>query len=360
MEMRPQRRSRVLAVVPYPTLGASPRLRIEQYAPALRSAGIDMTVSPFFDDAAFRVLYLPGHTLSKALGVLRGVLRRIGDAVRAGGFDVVVVHRESAPIGPPLFERIVRARRIPYVYDFDDAIFLRSIHSSNRAFGWLRGANAAEVTRRAALVIAGNEYLAAWARRLNPRVVTLTTPVDTDRHTPATEPSAAHAPLVLGWVGSGTTAAYLHLIDGALARLASRHRFEVNVIGGTYAHDAVSVRTFPYSLTDEPAQVRAFDIGLLPEPDDDWTKGKGAFKGMLYMAAAVPVVASRVGVNEEVIDGGGFCVDDEDGWVDALDRLMRDAELRARMGAAGRARIVERYSLAALAPHFVAALRDVR
>ena len=348
----------MLAVVPYPTLGASPRLRVEQYTPSLHAEGIDVTVAPFFDDLAFRSLYLPGRTVAKALGVIRGTLRRVRDAARAGGYDVVLVHRESAPIGPPIFERSLAARGIPYIFDFDDAIFLRAVHPSNRAFGWLRRTNAAEVTRRAASVIAGNEYLASWAKGHNPNVIALTTPVDTDRHTP---PAAdrEHQPLVIGWVGSTTTAPYLHMIDGALSRLAERHPIVVRVIGGTYTHPVVPVECIPYSLADEPQQLRGFDVGVLPEPDDQWTRGKGAFKGMLYMAAAVPVVASRIGVNEEVIGGGGFCVDDEDGWVDALGRLLRDATLRRAMGVVGRDRIVVRYSLRALAPRFIAAVRQV-
>src|SRR5256885_4350330 len=82
------RRLRMLAVVPYPTLGASPRLRVEQYVPFLRADGIDVTVSPFFDDAAFRTLYLPGHFVAKAFAVIRGAMRRTWDALRAGRYDV--------------------------------------------------------------------------------------------------------------------------------------------------------------------------------------------------------------------------------------------------------------------------------
>jgi glycosyltransferase involved in cell wall biosynthesis len=206
-------------------------------------------------------------------------------------------------------------------------------------------------------VIAGNEYLAEWARGHNPKVIALTTPVDTDRHTPGVAHDGDGA-LVIGWIGSSTTAPYLHLIDGALTRLARDHRLLVRVIGGTYAHPVVPVECIPYSLTDEPDQVRGFDVGVLPEPDDAWTRGKGAFKGMLYMAAGVPVVASRVGVNEEVIDGGGSCVDDEDGWVDALGAFLRDAALRRRVGEVGRARIVRHYSLRTLAPRFIAVVRE--
>ena len=347
----------VLCLVPYPALGPSNRLRIEQYAPLLRTQGIYLTVAPYLDDRAFAILYRPGHTVTKVFGVARGALRRMTDIRRARRFDLVVIHRESAPIGPPLVERALRRMSIPYVYDFDDAIFLRAIHPSNRAWAWLRRPNVTETTRGAKHVIAGNEYLAQWARRLNERVTVLPTPVDTDRHRPAEAHARGGAP-VIGWVGSSTTAPYLRIIDEPLRRLAERHEFVVRVIGGEYDHPTAQVKRIPYSLADEPAQVQGFDIGVLPEPDDEWTRGKGAFKGMLYMAAAVPVVASTVGVNPEVIGDGGLCVAGDDEWTAALERLLLDAAERRRLGAAGRRRIVERYSLHVQAPRFAAVLRD--
>src|ERR1700704_1531006 len=96
---------RVLCLVPYPTRGASNRLRVEQYARPLRASGIELVISPFFDDATFRVLYLPGHTVAKVSGVLRGIARRIRDVLRARSYPLVLIHRESAPFGPPLVER---------------------------------------------------------------------------------------------------------------------------------------------------------------------------------------------------------------------------------------------------------------
>src|SRR5439155_25191853 len=115
---------RVLCLVPYPTLGASNRLRVEQYSAPLRALGIELTVSPFLDEPAYRILYLPGRMFQKAVAVAKGLLRRTWDAVRSGRYDLVLIHRESAPVGPPLIERWLRRRRIPYVFDFDEAIYI--------------------------------------------------------------------------------------------------------------------------------------------------------------------------------------------------------------------------------------------
>jgi len=350
---------RVLCLTTLPTLGAGNRLRIEQFAGPLRRMGIVLEVSPFFDDSAYAGLYEPGRTFAKALAVLRGIGRRIRDAARIGRFDLVVVYRESAPLGPPLFERLLSLLRRRYVFDFDDAIFLAPVHPSNRRWAWLRHpSRVREATRRAHSVIVGNEYLAAWAREHNPRVVIISTAVDTVRHQ-LRGAAGRVPPVVLGWVGSSTTAPYLHLMDEALEILARRGDFVVRVVGGRYEHPSVKVECLPYRLEQEPQDVASFDIGLLPEPDDAWTRGKGAFKAMLYMAAGIPVVASRVGVNEDVIGGNeaGYCVSGTQEWVEAIERLAADPALRERLGAAGRRRLEARYSVTVQAPRFAEVLR---
>ena len=116
-----------------------------------------------------------------------------------------------------------------------------------------------------------------------------------------------------------------------------------------------------FALEHEEADVQSFDIGILPEPDDEWAKGKGGYKALLYMAVALPVVASRVGVNPQIVVDGetGYCVGSDDEWVIALERLMGDAALRARMGAAGRRRVEERYAISVVAPAYASALHEV-
>jgi glycosyltransferase involved in cell wall biosynthesis len=349
---------RVLCLVPYTTLGASNRLRVEQYRPSLKARGIHLELSPFYDESAYRVLYLEGRTVAKARGLLRGLVRRVRDVLRARSYDLVLIHREATPIGPPLVERGLARRGVRYVFDFDDAIFLPAIHPANRRWAWLRPVGrVAETARRASAVIAGNEYLARWARDLNSDVTIIPTPVDTDRHR-ARPPRAEDGPVVIGWVGSSTTAPYLRLLDDALATLSRRHELVVRVVGGAYAHSHAPVEQIAYQLELEPNDIASFDIGVLPEPDTPWTRGKGAFKALVYMATALPVVASRVGVNPEVVVEGetGFCVDGTAEWVAALDRLATDVALRERLGANGRERVERLFSLRVQAPRLAEVL----
>jgi glycosyltransferase involved in cell wall biosynthesis len=349
---------RVLCLVPYPTIGPSNRLRVEQYAPALAKLGIELTVAPYLDDRAYAVLYREGRAVAKAAAILRGLARRVRDVARARRYDAVLIHREAMPFGPPVIERILTRVGIPYVYDFDDALFLAPVHPVNRRWALLRHPSRyAETARLAAAVICGNEYLAEWARHHNRDVTVIPTPVDTDRHRPR-PPHRDARPLVIGWVGSSTTAPYLRIIDDALGRLARTHDIVVRVMGGKYSHPVARVEVVPYRLDEEPAEISRLDIGLLPEPDDAWTRGKGALKGLLYMATAVPVVASAVGVNPDFIGDGGICVAPE-GWYDAIDTLARDPDLRAQMGRAGRCRVEERFSVAVQAPRLAEVLRRV-
>lgn len=347
----------MLALVTLPTLGAGNRLRIEQYAPGLAAHGISLDVSAFFDAPAHRVLYRPGNTRTKAAGVLAGMARRVADLARAHTYDLVFLYRESAPVGPPLFERALAISGIPYVLDFDDAIFLRAPFSANARWEWLRHpSRLAPTIRLARAVIVGNEYLAEYARRWNEDVTIIPTPIDTDRHRPRAEADGRQP--VVGWVGSHTTAPYLHILDEPLRLLAETDSFIMRVIGGAYAHDAAQVDVRPYDLEGEPNDVAGFDIGVLPEPDDLWTRGKGAFKALAYMAAGLPVVASRVGVNPEVIVDGttGYIASGTEEWVASLRRLIRDPALRRALGQRGRERVEERYSLKAQTPRLAEVL----
>lgn len=322
-------------------------MRIEQYRRSLATRGIELHVSAFFDDFTYSILYEPGRSAAKAAGVLRGLMRRLRDLARVARSDLVIVYRESAPLGPPIFERALARRGIPFVFDFDDAIFLAPIHPANRRWSWLRHpSRVAETARLARAVIVGNEYLASWVRRRNTDVTIIPTAVDTDRHRPGLVDRPPR-PRVIGWVGSSTTAPYLRLLDEPFDVLA-RRRSDVllRVVGGRYEHPRMPVELRPYRLDGEPTDVASFHVGILPEPDDPWTRGKGAFKALLYMAAGIPVVASRVGVNTEVVvdQQTGFCVDSPDDWMDALTRLLNDERSSQAMGACGRERVERLYS----------------
>ncbi|HVZ23082.1 MAG TPA: glycosyltransferase, partial [Vicinamibacterales bacterium] len=176
-------------------------------------------------------------------------------------------------------------------------------------------------------------------------------------------PRPPGAPLVIGWIGTPTTAPYLKSLEPVFERLASRHPFEVRVSGSgaplTFA--GVTTTNERWSLEREVELFNTCDVGVYPLNDDEWEKGKCGFKAIQFMACGVPVVAAAVGVNREIIQDGvnGFLASTERDWAQKIGRLLGDAELRQRLGAAGRRTIEEKYSLAVNAPRLAALLRDV-
>jgi len=357
-------RVRALALSPVPYEGAGCRYRIAQYIPYLAAQGIDLTFAPFFDRRFFELVYLPGHSARKALLFLRRVGARLRTVLRHGRYDLMMIYREALPVGPPLIESMLAAANIPLVYDFDDAVFLPNTSDANRWIAALKNPQkTAAIIRRCDQVIAGNEYLAEYARRFNQSVQVIPTAIDVDLFVPRVEPRGGAEPLVVGWIGTPTTAPYLMPLARVLAELGATHRFAFRVAGSItpIVFGGVDVRNVSWSLEREVELFNGCDIGVYPLPDDQWARGKCGFKAIQFMSCGVPVVASGVGVNREIIQDGvnGFLASTPDEWRLKLAALMADGDLRRRLGAAGRRTIQERYSLQVNAPRVAAVIGDV-
>jgi glycosyltransferase involved in cell wall biosynthesis len=359
---------RMLALSPIPEEGAGCRFRIAQFIPYLRSVGIDVTLNSLFTPEFFRLVYKPGHYLRKAITFAGLALRRL-DALRdSSRYDLIFVYREILPVGPAAMERLLAMRgRPPMVFDFDDAIFLPSVSDANRLIAALkRPRKVASIIRGSDHVIAGNEYLAAYARQFNPSVTVIPTSVDTDRFAPADRSDLAETaerPLVVGWIGSPTTASYIRALGRVLQRVHARQPFVLRVsgIGRPLEIAGVPVDNRPWSLDDEVGLFNTCDVGVYPLADDEWSKGKCGFKAIEFMASGVPVIAAAVGVNRAIVQDGvnGFLAATEEEWVEKLCRLLADAALRRRFAVAGRRTVEEGYSLRVNAPRLAATLRAV-
>ena len=354
----------MLALSPFPEEGAGCRFRVAQYLPYLRESGFDVTLSPFYTTEFFRVLYQRGRHAYKAATFLRFAARRVRELLAVGDYDVVLLYREAVPLGPPLAESFIASRGIPIVYDFDDAIFLPNVSEANKAFAFLKNPRRVDrVLHLSRHIIAGNQFLGDYARRHNPAVTVIPTTVDTTRFVPQElgAPRASNE-LVVGWIGSPTTYPYLQSLGDVLKEVAARHPFTLKVSGAgqPVRMPGVTLQEVPWTLADEVSLFNTCDIGIYPLMDDDWSRGKCGFKAIQCMACGVPVVAAAVGVNREIIVDGvnGFLASTRSEWVEKLTRLLSDATLRARMSAAGRRTIEERYSLQVTAPQVAAVLRS--
>jgi glycosyltransferase involved in cell wall biosynthesis len=328
----------------------APALRVRSLIPseALREAGVAVRPAPLFTrDEAHS--FDTGGPFRRAR-VLRRAHRRSLARMRSEDSPVVVIHRQ-ADLGPSLAVERAAAQGRRLVYDLDDAIWLSgsrlaggsplaTLKRSSRKAEWL----AATAER----VIAGNVVLAEWLSQHASDVTVIPSLVDTARIEPRRHTDRRE--LVLGWIGSRTTAPYLHRIATPIKRLARGlpgREVRLLMVGApsSVQLDGVLCEHVAWSDEAERVALAQMDIGLMPLPDNAWTRGKCSYKAIQYMAAGVPVVADDVGTAESTIEGGGYVVRDDYQWAEALLALAEDEALRSRLGGAGRRRAVANYSV---------------
>jgi glycosyltransferase involved in cell wall biosynthesis len=344
---------RVLALVPsiYDT-SPGQRYRIEQWQEGLRQLGVEITFAAFEDEKLNRVLYTRKQWFGKGVGVGKAFIRRLSTVSQSKSYDLVYVFREASLLGRSLFERLVHIWKVPLVYDFDDAVFLPYRSPAN---GWLSLLKAPSKTgticKLASHIMVGNNYLADYARRFNRNVTIVPTTIDTDIY--RVQPVRDTTSPVIGWTGSYSTVQYLDLLRSTLSELARRERFRVRIIGPSdYELDGVDVEVVPWRSHTEVQDLAAVDIGIMPLPDNPWSRGKCGCKALQYMGLGIPAVCSPVGMNTDLIRDGenGFLADNPEGWTAKLTLLLRSTELRRKLGLAGRKTVEERFSATSQVP----------
>lgn len=357
------RNIRVLFIVPYSSDGPSNRLRIEQYFPYLKSNGVDFAIRPFISARFYKILYKKRLYFLKTCYFMISAINRILDLFRAARYDLVFIHREAFPIGPPVFEYFIAKfirRRI--IFDFDDAIFLPNISRPNRFIERFKvPQKVSKILRLSNIVVAGNEYLKDFAKRFNSCVEIIPTPIDTQSYKPDSGNKKQTKDIIIGWIGTPTTVVFLYQLEKVFLVLSSEYNhIKFKIIGGDFKSSAlINVINIPWSLAGEIEELKTFDIGIMPMPDNAWTRGKCAFKALLYMSMGIPVVCSPVGVNKEIIRDSfnGFLAGSNNEWVSKLSLLIEQPELRKKIGMEGRDVVEKEYSVGVNAPKFLGIIK---
>lgn len=350
---------RVLALTRYGPMGASSRVRTLQYLPSLKEAGIDVSISPLLGNQYVKALYARQRAW-RSIGA--GYFRRLRAMHNAARFEVTWVEKECLPWVPAIAELGLLPARTRLLVDYDDAWFHRYDQHTSRIARGLLGKKIDAVMHRADLVTVGNEYLASRAREARARRIEyLPTVVDLSRYQPVPV-RALHAPVVVGWIGSPSTAQYLRLVAEPIERLRSRHAIRCVAIGAR--PDQLIGTPFEAAEWTEDREVnliRQLDIGIMPLEDGPFERGKCGYKLVQYMACGLPVIASPVGVNCELVAPGmnGELANSAGEWEAALEHLVVDECLRRRLGAAGRKLVERSYSLAVQAPRLVAMFQSL-
>lgn len=342
---------RILALTRYEELGSSSRVRFYQYFPYLQSRGVEIVNAPFFRNEYVLGLY-SGSTPSMQ-SIVSAYLRRLAVLLSQGSFDLIWVEKELLPWFPALLESLFRAREIPYVVDYDDAVFHRYDMHSLGLVRTVLGNKIDNVMQNAALVIVGNEYLGKRALQAGARKVEyLPSVVDVDQyHLKQHEESTV---FTIGWIGSPLTARYLGTLGDAILRLDQESRIRIVLMGaGTLSpFPDISTELHPWSEATERVFSRKIDVGIMPLIDEPFERGKCGYKLVQYMAGGIPVVASPIGVNRQMVEPGvnGYLADSVEDWLKALRSLRDDLKKRAAMGMAGHQKAKKLYNLQVTAP----------
>ena len=359
-------RLRVLTLANKPWgLAPNQRFRFEQWAPHLaRDHGIDLELVPFESPALTDVLYKPGHYLTKGWRVGRDFLRRASAVGKARTYDAVLVSREAALIGPAIYERLLTRTGTPIIYDFDDSIWMQQPDVSNSIFSLLHfHRKTGTICRLATAVIAGNEFLASFARKRNANVHVVPTTIELADYDGLPEPGLDQ-PFVICWTGSTTTLVHFEHARPALEELAKRLPLAVKIICNKPPEKPIAgaeMRFVPWSADSEAREIADSHAGIMPLPDNEFSRGKCGLKALQCMAAARPVVISPVGVNTEIIVDGrnGFLAASTDDYVNRMLELANCSDLRRRIGVEARRTVEEHFSAQVGAALFADIVRSV-
>lgn len=341
----------------------SQRFRFEQYLEYLSSKGWDVSFSYLLNQQADQVIYRPGNYFAKARIFIQALLKRYKDLRIAKEMDIVFVQREAMMIGSTYFEKsFSRISRL--VFDFDDSIWLPDFNPHQGILNKLKNpSKTAKIIKLCDLIIAGNEYLASYARKYNDNVIIIPTTIDTDEYQ-RVNIKGKDQKICIGWSGSFSTIKHFETVIPALEAIKRKYGDQITfkVIGdGDYENKNLEISGIPWQKEIEIEELSEIDIGLMPLPDDEWSKGKCALKGLQYMALEIPAIMSPVGVNNDIIQEGknGFLAKNIDEWIDRISLLIENPDLRLKLGKAGRTTVVEQYSVQANKEKYLAAFSDL-
>lgn len=348
---------RVLFLTLYPDVAASPRYRVGQFVPYLRAQGVECTVACPLTVRELELLTGPGRTRRPFWYHVRETVRRVGQILAASRYDVVFVQKAIMTAYVTGLAEFLRRRARRLVYDFDDAVHLAPPHPLHAPWGFIEDrVQVTKILTMADLVLAGNAWLVSAAREAGSRrAVLFPTVVDTDRFVPPANPPETYR---IGWVGNPSTTVCLEPAAEALVSLRHAAICLVGVDPLRVPFDGAEIR--PWSLENEVAEIQRFSVGVMPQPETEWMRGKCALKALQYMACGIPCVASPFGAALEFMrhEENGLFAGSTAAWSEAFERL-RDPALRHRLGEAGRATVEDRYALRDAAPRLLELLRLV-
>lgn len=336
---------KILYLTKYSRNAGSSRLRSFQYFPSLEKVGFDVEVSPLFSENYLVQLYAGRSTLKEAA---IGYGNRFLKLFKLRKFEKIVIEKELFPYLPAFAEQLLRLFGVRYIVDYDDAIFHNYDKSTNVLIRFFLKNKIDIVMRNSHSVIAGNNYIKDRAALAGAKhIEVIPTVIDLARYE-RSQNDKNNSNFVIGWMGSPSTFKYVQAIAPVLEELALNGA-QIHIVGAK--GDLGFTKNLHFISWEEATEVDniyAFDVGIMPLEDSPWEKGKCAYKLIQYMACGLPVIASPIGMNLEVVHPGqnGYLASSKSEWLNALLRYKNNIALRKEHGALGYGIVAAKFTVA--------------
>jgi glycosyltransferase involved in cell wall biosynthesis len=335
------------------------RFRFEQYLNYLSSEGFVFEWDHLLDEKDDAIFYSKS-LIKKTLLFIKLISIRLKTLRKVSKYDAVFIFREAFVVGGAFFEKQIAKRNSNIIFDFDDAIWLNNVSEQNKRFEWLKSySKTKDIIALSKTIIAGNAYLAEYAKQFNNNVHIIPTTIDTKYHVKKNTQSNKNS-INIGWTGTASTLKYFEDLLPVLQKLKLEFKEQINfiiIVDIDKYYPEIDSRTVLWNKSSEIIDLNKIDIGIMPLPNTEWAKGKCGFKGLQYMSLGIPTVMSPVGVNNTIITHkkNGFLAENEEDWITTLKILVLNSELREQIGQMGQTTIEEHYSVSANKKNYLTA-----
>lgn len=351
---------KVLILSRYSYLGSSSRYRIFQYFPYLRKIGWEITLHSLLNDNYIHHLYRKDPL---PLGdIIKNYFYRINLLLNTNKYDLIWLQQEAFPWIPAFIETFLLKSKTPIVVDHDDAFFHRYDLNKSVSIRKILGNKIDKIMSISDLVVVGNSYLAERASKNNCKSIRIIpTVINIARYDIRESKSTSDEKFIIGWVGSPPNARYIKNIEESLEQFCNSYNGKLHLVGaGETFLTKIPHENIEWNEETEVDEIKKFDIGIMPLLDSPWERGKCGFKLIQYMACGLPVIASPVGVNQELVTDGvnGFLAKTKDDWLKYLKILKNNPDLRKEMGLNGRKLVEDKFTLQVNAPILEQILRE--
>jgi glycosyltransferase involved in cell wall biosynthesis len=336
-----QKSVNILVFTRYSELGASSRLRINQYLPYFENNNLSCKVFPFFNEKYLKDLY--ANKRVNIVNIIYLYIKRLLLLLTVKKYDLIWIEKEVFPYMPSMIESIITLFHVKYIVDYDDAIF----HNYDRFNSYLFRNKFNIFLQKSSLVVVCNEYLLNYVTKCGAKnILQVPTVVDMDKYYQK-QYSIINKEFRIGWIGSPSTTKYLYILKDVLEKISKKYTIKLVVIGGSELENFnVPIEFHKWSENSENALLKTFDVGIMPLFETKWEEGKCGYKLIQYMASGLPVIASSFGFNKKIVDKKiGFLANNDNEWELALEYFIKNRNQVQIYGKNARKKAENYYSL---------------